>query len=64
MLLIDVDIQVAWLMPLKLWGLATADVDAGLSPGSVSEDHRENLIESRCIEMELIGYGCIDARLP
>lgn len=64
MLLHDVDIQVAWLMPLKLWSLATAETDAGLPVASVTEAHRENLIESRCIEMELHTYGCIDARLP
>ena len=60
----DVDIDVAWLMPLKLWALATAEVAATLPQASVSEKHLDDITEARCIEMELHTYGCIDARLP
>lgn len=63
-MLIDVDIQIQWMLPLKLWALATDEIDAGLPDSSVTERFYEDAIESRCIEMELHSFGCIDARLP
>lgn len=62
--MLDVDFRIPWLTSLDLWSLATAEIDAALNPPCVTEAHRERRIESRCIEMELHTYGCIDARLP
>ncbi|HRD65705.1 MAG TPA: hypothetical protein PKY50_06070 [Candidatus Competibacter sp.] len=64
MLLNDVDIDVSWLPSLRLLRLATEDVENDLHQSSVTERHHEDLCESRCIQLELITYGCIDARLP
>lgn len=59
----DVDIDVSWLIPFKLWRMADEDTCRRLPPASASEKHLDDLVESRCIEMELITYGCLDAKL-
>ncbi|MCP5197315.1 MAG: hypothetical protein H6974_11090 [Gammaproteobacteria bacterium] len=59
----DIDFQVAYLAAQPFWRLAQRDIEHHRPPGSIVETHYEDLIDARCIEMELHTYGCLDAPL-
>lgn len=60
----DVDFQVAYIAPFSFWRWAKRDVNAARPTSLFHASYLDECIAERCNAMELITYGCLDARLP